>query len=232
MKKALVIFSGGQDSTTCLFCALKDNDVVEAVIFDYGQRHAAELTAARNILLNTGVAHHVISVPGILKGSSPLITHSNGVHKYESADVLPGGLENTFVPARNLLFLTLAANLAYEIGAHHLYTGVCEEDFGGYPDCRRVFIDAAEKAINLALFLPDSERQLSIVTPLMNLTKAESVLLAQSLPGCMEALAYSHTCYEGAIPPCGKCHSCLLRARGFEQAGVVDPLITRLGGAQ
>jgi len=201
---------------------MQQYQTVEAVTFNYGQRHALEIHAAGIITDELGVKHHIIDVPKVLKGSSPIIDKSINVDTYTSADVLPGGLEATFVPGRNLLFLTLASNLAYNIGAKVLYTGVCEEDYGGYPDCRDVFIKAAEEAINKALYIDANE--LTIITPLMHLTKKESVLLASETPRCMEMLAYSHTCYKGKRPPCGHCHACLLRARGFEQAGIKDPL--------
>jgi len=230
MPSALVVFSGGQDSTTCLYAAKKAHDEVTALCFDYGQKHIIELESASRIADMVECKLIKMPIPGVLSGTSPLIYHENQVHTYESADVLPGGLENTFVPARNLLFLTIAASVAYAIGADYLYTGVCQADFGGYPDCRQSFIDVAEKAINQALFLPEDERHLSIETPLMNFTKAESVLFAKGLPGCFDALAYSHTCYQGVCPPCGKCHSCLLRSRGFGEAGIEDPLLTRLRG--
>ena len=132
-------------------------------------------------------------------------------------------VELTFVPMRNAFFLTLGANYALSKNCRTLVTGVCQQDNANYPDCRKTFIDAQQNAINEALGIADFK----IETPLIFMTKAESIELAQKLEGCMESMAYSHTCYAGQFPPCGKCHSCVLRAKGFEEAGVEDPLIQR-----
>lgn len=229
--KALVVFSGGQDSTTCLFWALAQGWDVHLVTFNYGQKHDIEIEAAKKIASLAGLdnKHEIIDVgSGILAGTSPLVNSNFELEQYASHDVLPGGLEKTFVPMRNQLFLTVAANRAICLGAHILVTGVCQEDFGGYPDCRRVFIDALQDACNLGTLDGIVHRTpLSIRTPLMYLTKAQSVSLAQQLPGCMSALAYSHTAYDGQYPPVGKDHATLLRAKGFEEAGVADPLVVR-----
>lgn len=228
--KALVVLSGGQDSTTCLFWALEQGfDEVHAITFDYNQRHRLEIEAAKKIAASAGVAsHRVIEIGPILGGTSPLTESDIELEQYEDGD-LPGGLEKTFVPMRNQTFLTLAANRAYVIGATNLVTGVCQEDFGGYPDCRQVFIDAVENACNLGTFTGEDGAlgSLKIHTPLMNLTKAQSVDLAIRLKGAYEALAYSHTAYDGQFPPVGFDHATVLRAQGFEQAGVADPLILR-----
>jgi 7-cyano-7-deazaguanine synthase len=227
--KAVVVFSGGQDSTTCLYWALQRFDQVVAISINYGQRHVRELLAARTIAAMAGVGHKTINVgPGVLAGPSPLIS-DNTLEQYKDHASLPGGLEKTFVYMRNQLFLTIAASHACALGTNVLVTGVCEEDFGGYPDCRRDFIDAFEDAATLGTFTGEDGMLagLHVLTPLMNLTKAKSVLLALNLPGCYSALAYSHTSYDGAYPPTGKDHATLLRAKGFEQACVPDPLVLR-----
>lgn len=239
---ALVVLSGGQDSTICLFMALNDPrfSSVSAITFDYGQRHSIELEAASEVWRTANAIygskmgeHHFSVVPaGLLRGTSPLTNPKFEVEKYESAAVLPGGLEKTFVPGRNMLFLTLAANLAYCEGHSHIYTGVSQQDYGGYPDCRSLFIAYMQSAICSGL-----DRQIKIETPLIDISKAASVACAQKLHGCLDALAYSHTCYEGCLlspvdgttlVPCGKCHACLLRAESFRKAKVPDPLIARL----
>lgn len=232
-EKVLVVLSGGQDSTTCLYWALNHpNWEVHAVTFDYKQRHRREINAARRIAAITGLTsegrHEVVELGPILRGTSPLVSGAQ-LEQYEGHHALPGGLEKTFVPMRNQLFLTVAANRAYCIGATHLVTGVCQEDFGGYPDCRRNFIDALERACNLGTFTgePDTLPPLKIHTPLMYVTKEDSVYMALAIPGCYQALAFSHTSYDGAYPPNGKDHATLLRAKGFEQAGIPDPLILR-----
>lgn len=229
--KALVVLSGGQDSTTCLFWALEQGfDEVHAITFDYNQRHRLEIDAAVRIAKMAGVkTHQVVEIGPILGGTSPLVSDEE-LEQYEDGN-LPGGLEKTFVPMRNQTFLTLAANRAYVLGCRNLITGVCQEDFGGYPDCRQVFIDALEKACNLGTFTGEDGAlgALKIHTPLMNLTKAQSVDLTLRVPGAYRALAWSHTAYDGQYPPTGHDHATVLRAQGFEAAGYPDPLILRAG---
>jgi 7-cyano-7-deazaguanine synthase len=227
-KRALLVFSGGQDSTTCLYWALKQGYEVFALTINYGQRHAREIEAAKTIAKMAEVYHDVINVPNVLVGSSPLVSHST-LEQYADHSSLPGGLEKTFVPMRNQFFLTIAANRAHSLGCDVIITGVCEEDYGGYPDCRRVFIDALEKTCNLGTFneetgYPDG---IQILTPLMHLTKKQTVEMAEELEGCYASLAFSHTAYDGQYPPIGKDHATLLRAKGFEEALVPDPLVLR-----
>lgn len=228
MQKALVVLSGGQDSTTCLFWALKQGYDVSCVTFDYGQRHRIEIEAAKTIAKMAGVETAVVELGPVLGGTSPL-TSGAVLEQYKDFNSLPGGLEKTFVPYRNQLFLTVAANRAYIIGASILVTGVCQEDFGGYPDCRRLFINALELACTRGSHTgtDGAPGPMKIETPLMDLTKAESVKLAKRLPGCWEALAYSHTSYDGMYPPTGQDHATLLRAKGFFEAGLPDPLVLR-----
>ena len=197
MSKALVVLSGGQDSTTCLYWALRQYDEVVAVTFDYGQRHAIEIEAAREIAEHAGIEWELVRIPP-LGGDSPLTELAREVRQYESADALPGGIEDTFVPGRNIIFLALAANRAASLGCEIIIAGLSQEDFGGYPDCRRVFVDAMEKAVNLGL--EGTAAKIVIETPLINMSKKETVLLAQEV-GAMEALALSHTCYNGERPP-------------------------------
>ena len=225
-KHALVLLSGGQDSTTCLYWALTRYEKVTALSINYGQRHKVEIDSAKIIADNAGVEHESLDLPNLLKGTSPLVS-DNPVGQYDNAEALPGGIEPTFVPGRNALFLVIAANRAVVLGAKHLITGVCEEDYGGYPDCRRVFIDSMETSLGLAM--TGDENLLEIHTPLMRLDKEATVQMAKDSPGCWEALAYTHTCYNGMVPPCGKCHACILRQRGFDMAGEIDPLIQRVG---
>jgi 7-cyano-7-deazaguanine synthase len=220
---ALVILSGGQDSTTCLFWAKENFPTVHAVSFDYGQRHRLELESAATIAKMAGVSHETIALGSIFAGLSPLTNDQETLTEYESADKLPGGLEKTFVPGRNILFLAVAANRAYVLGCDALVIGVSEEDFGGYPDCREDFIEKMKAALSSGL-----DQKMQIYVPLMRMNKQQTVVLAQNLPGCLEALAYTTTCYAGTVPPCAKCHACLLRSRGFEQAKVDDPLLQRI----
>lgn len=227
--RALVILSGGQDSTTVLFQAAQRHKHVHAITFDYGQRHDIEIESAKTVAALAGcVEHHILAVGPVLGGRSPLVSNEV-LEQYEGMYSLPGGLEKTFVPGRNLLFLTLAANFAYTRAITDVYTGVCEEDYGGYPDCRQKFIDAAQLAIREGMAYGDDDpfKDFTIHTPLMNLTKADTVRLARDLPGCWEALAYTHTAYDGEYPPVGKDHASLLRARGFLEAMLPDPLVLR-----
>lgn len=227
--KALVVLSGGQDSTLCLHWALQQGfDEVQAVAFHYGQKHSIELEMADVQTERVGVPFEIVELGPILKGTSPLVDPNAELEQYTDGD-LPGGLEKTFVPMRNQMFLTIAANRAYVIGATNLVTGVCQADSGGYPDCRQNFIDALEASINLGTFTgePGTVSSLKIHTPLMDLSKAESIHMAMNIPGAYEAWAYSHTAYDGAYPPLGFDHATVLRAQGFEEAGVPDPLTVR-----
>lgn len=232
---AVLVFSGGQDSTTCLFWALQQGFKVYPFTINYGQRHQQELQAAVDVIAIAKekfpvqvMEHEILNLGPVLKGTSPLVS-AEPLEQYKDPHSLPGGLEKTFVPMRNQLFLTLAANRAAVLGVRTLITGVCEADYGGYPDCRMKFIVALELACNMGTFTgePGAPMPLRILTPLMSMSKAESVDLALSLPGCYRALAYSHTAYDGQYPPIGKDHATLLRAKGFEEAGVPDPLILR-----
>ncbi len=227
----LVVLSGGQDSTTCLYWARARFAGVHAVTFDYGQSHAIEIASARRVAAMAGVdSHEVINVGPLLRSTSPLIDHTQKLETYPDFEtmekIIGTRIEATFVPMRNAFFLTLAANIAFSRGVRDLVTGVDEEDNANYPDCRQSFILSQQETINQALDTHDFR----IHTPLIHMSKADTVRLAQSLLGCMEAMAYSHTCYAGVFPPCGKCHACVLRAHGFAVAGVPDPLVERAKG--
>lgn len=227
--KALIVLSGGQDSATCAWWAKRRYDEIHAVTFDYGQRHAVEIAAAQQIASLVGIASHEIAKVGnILSGTSPLISDAP-LEQYTDHGSLPGGLEKTFVPARNLLFLTLAANRAYCAGITTLVTGVCQEDYGGYPDCRIEFIEAFEETLNVGLFTgrDGAPGPLMIETPLMFLTKAETVVMAfREGIEAFKSLAWTHTAYDGGLPD-GHDHASLLRAKGFEEANIPDPLVVR-----
>ena len=221
IKSALVLLSGGQDSTTCLYWARQRFDPIVAVSIWYGQRHAIEIESAKKIAGLAGAKRYQVSTD-ILRdiGDSALLSAGNISSQHRSSADLPA----SFVPGRNLLFLTIAAALAYKWGIQDIVTGVCNTDYSGYPDCRDNTIKSLQVTLSLGMDHP-----FAIHTPLMRLTKAESVKLAQSLPGCMDALVWSHTCYEGDYPPCGQCPACKLRAKGFEEAGVQDPIYRREG---
>jgi 7-cyano-7-deazaguanine synthase len=222
MNRAVVLFSGGQDSTTCLWWARSRYDAVRAVSIDYGQRHRSELAAAERIAALAGVPHEVLRVPALKQlGGNALVDGSQAVEATGGLN----GLPSTFVPMRNVLFLTLAAARAVQWGASDVVCGACETDYSGYPDCRRSTLDAVEGALSLAV-----DGRVRVVTPLMALTKADTVRLARTLPGCWEALALSVTCYLGKRPGCGGCPACVLRSRGFVEAYEVDPATGAQGG--
>lgn len=231
-RTALVVFSGGQDSTTCLHWALRTFAAVETVFFDYGQRHAAEERAAQIIAWKLGVPLRRFKIDFFREVGGNSLTDSS----MDIEDAGTGPLPNTFVPGRNLLFLTQAAAYAYTRGIRDVVTGVCQTDYSGYPDCRHDTIRALQRSLHLGLGWPERNRRADgtsgqagafrIHTPLMFHTKAGSVALAQRW-GALDSLAFSHTCYEGVFPPCGRCPSCVLRAKGFDEAGIADPLLVR-----
>lgn len=216
--KALVVMSGGQDSTTCLGVAIHRHGAanVKAVAFSYGQKHSVELKQAQIICDNLGVALLVVELP-ILRHmeSSALVTHSDTSAPHEYLKDLPA----TFVPARNALFLTSAYGLAMEQGVSHIYTGVCETDYSGYPDCRAVFIRELEQALNTGY-----QTSIRIVTPLMSLDKAATFELAHRVGILGDVLLNSHTCYDGVRDVyhswgygCGECPACQIRSEGFAE---------------
>lgn len=164
-KKALVVFSGGQDSTTCMFHALENYEEVELVTFEYGQRHSLEIEIAKSIAEEHGLKHHVLDMSLLGQLSPNALTRHDMTIGQDGAARVP----NTFVPARNMLFLSFAAALAYQIGAKTIITGVCETDFSGYPDCRDIFVKSMNITANLAM-----DRDFVIETPLMWLDKKET----------------------------------------------------------
>ncbi|NAW59519.1 MULTISPECIES: 7-cyano-7-deazaguanine synthase QueC [unclassified Vibrio] len=209
MKKAVVVFSGGQDSTTCLVQALKEFDEVHAITFDYGQRHKLEIEVAQKLASELGVKAHKVMDVGLLNelAISSLTRDDIPV----SHELQENGLPNSFVPGRNILFLTLAGIYAYQIGADCVITGVCETDFSGYPDCRDEFV----KSMNDAL-VKGMDRQLMIRTPLMWLNKAETWALADQYDALSLIREKTLTCYNGIIGDgCGDCPSCDLRRAGL-----------------
>ncbi|MFW5859769.1 MAG: 7-cyano-7-deazaguanine synthase QueC [Planctomycetota bacterium] len=218
---AVVALSGGQDSTTCLAWTRRRFARVYTIAFDYGQRHRVELDAAARVAGVAGVVEHrVLPVASLAALGGNALTGAGAV---DGAADPASGLPPTFVPGRNLLFLTLAAAWAYQLDVTELVTGVCQTDYSGYPDCRASTMEALQQSLRTGM-----ERPFTIHTPLMHLTKAASVRLAVELDA-LPLLSWSHTCYAGAVPPCGICPACRLRARGFAEAGVVDPLLVRLG---
>lgn len=210
MRKAVVVFSGGQDSTTCLIQAIANYDEVHCITFDYGQRHKLEIEVAQSVAKELGVAAHKVMDVGLLNELAiSSLTRDNIAVSHELQE---NGLPNSFVPGRNILFLTLAGIYAYQIGAEAVITGVCETDFSGYPDCRDEFV----KSLNQSLVL-GMDRPLNIETPLMWLNKAETWALADQYSKLNYVRENTLTCYNGIIGDgCGDCPSCDLRRAGLE----------------
>jgi 7-cyano-7-deazaguanine synthase len=220
---AVVLASGGLDSTTCIAVALDRGFEVVAVSFDYGQRHRVELEAARRVLDHYGIRRRYLIEPGAFRaiGGSALTADVDVPHG-RSADDMGAGVPVTYVPARNLVFLSYAVGVAEVTGAADVFIGVNALDYSGYPDCRPEFIAAFERTANLATKAGVEGRKLTIHAPLQQLTKADIVRLGLRL-GAPYAL--THSCYdprpEGA---CGTCDSCQLRLKGFAEAGATDPI--------
>lgn len=208
-KKALVVFSGGQDSTTCLAWALQQFDEVQVVTFNYNQRHAAEIEVAKAIASDFKVQQHILDL-GLLNQLAPnALTRDDIAIEAGAEDELP----STFVDGRNLLFLSFAAILAKQLGYHHIVTGVCQTDFSGYPDCRDVFVKSLNVTLNLSM-----DYEFVIHTPLMWLDKKETWALADDLGQFDYVRERTLTCYNGIIGSgCGTCPACLLRSRGLTQ---------------
>ncbi|UPK47168.1 7-cyano-7-deazaguanine synthase QueC [Paenibacillus pabuli] len=207
-EKAVVVFSGGQDSTTCLFWAKQQFAEVEVVTFDYGQRHKLEIECAAEIARDLGVQQTVLDMsllnqlaPNALTRTDVEITHEEGE------------LPSTFVDGRNLLFLSFAAIMAKQKGARHLVTGVCETDFSGYPDCRDSFVKSMNVTLNLSMDYP-----FVIHTPLMWLDKAQTWKMADELGAFDYVRERTLTCYNGIIGDgCGECPACKLRKAGLDR---------------
>lgn len=217
----LLLLSGGQDSATCLALASDLFKKVYTISFDYGQRHYTELEHSKKLsILAECEAHYEVPISSFSylanHGlSSTLLSDGDISGPHEKNPELPA----SFVPGRNYIFLGLAGALSFQLGIKNIITGVCQTDFSGYPDCRDLSIKAIQNALSLCL-----DYKITIHTPLMWKTKAETVLMMKGL-GKLEWYVDTMTCYEGKFPPCMKCPACKLRTKGFEESGVEDPLV-------
>jgi 7-cyano-7-deazaguanine synthase len=210
---AVVLLSGGQDSTTALGWALQQFKSVSAISFDYGQRHKIELECAKRTAAKAGIPHRILDLKMLSTLSDNAMIQDSVIEINES-----NGLPTTFVPGRNLLFVTVAAAAIYQQKIPNIVIGVSQVDYSGYPDCRGNTIKSLQDTIRLGMDFP-----FVIHTPLINYNKKQTVELAVKL-GVLDWLADSHTCYKGERPPCGECPACQLRAKGFQAAGIADPL--------
>jgi 7-cyano-7-deazaguanine synthase len=226
---AIILLSGGLDSTTTLAIAKAEGFTPYALSFRYGQRHIAELEAARRVAEGLGVAQHVVADIDLRVFGGSALTADIDVPKHRGTEEMGEGIPITYVPARNTVFLSFALAWAETLGAADIFLGVNALDYSGYPDCRPEYIEAYERMANLATAAGvEGRTRLRIHTPLIALTKAE--IIARGLALGVD-YGMTSSCYDpgpdGA--PCGGCDSCLLRAKGFREAGAVDPLLVRHG---
>jgi 7-cyano-7-deazaguanine synthase len=221
-QKAVCLLSGGLDSATCLALARRDGFECYALSFDYGQRHKQELNAAAGIAKAFGVARHLVAHIGLDVFGGSALTDDIAVPKSRSAAEMATGIPVTYVPARNTIFLSYALAWAEVLESSDIFIGVNALDYSGYPDCRPEFIEAYERMANLATKAGvEGRTRLKIHTPLLHLTKAGIVKLAAELA---VPFGMTHSCYDPAPTgrACGRCDACLLRRKGFEEAGIED----------
>jgi len=223
VRRAVVLLSGGLDSTTCLAIARDEGYACTALTFAYGQRHVCELQAAARVAAAYGVTdHRVVRLP-IAETVHSALTGDGAVPKADRVEEIDTGIPSTYVPARNTIFLAHALAVAEDVGSGDLFVGVNAVDYSGYPDCRPEFIEAFETLANLATRDAVQGHRFHVHTPLLHLTKGEIVRLGLAL-GVDYGL--THSCYDPAADgtACGRCDSCLLRRKGFAEAGVADPI--------
>jgi len=220
--KAVCLLSGGLDSATCLALARRDGFACYALTFDYGQRHRFELEAARRVAAALGAERHVLTRIGLDAFGGSALTADIAVPKARSLAEMSEGIPVTYVPARNTIFLSFALAWAEVLESADIFIGVNALDYSGYPDCRPEYIEAYERMANLATKAGvEGRTQLKIHTPLLRLTKAQIVGLGQQLK---VPFGLTHSCYDPGPDgrPCGACDACLLRRKGFEEAGIED----------
>jgi 7-cyano-7-deazaguanine synthase len=222
MKRTVVLLSGGVDSTTTLAVARQRGFETYALTFRYGQRHEAEVEAARRVARALGAARHEVVTIDLRAFGGSALTADIAVPKDRVVADIGKGIPVTYVPARNTIFLSYALAWAEVVGAQDIFIGVSEIDYSGYPDCRPEYIGAYERMANLATKAAVQGQKLKIHTPLIHLSKGDIITMGQSL-GVDYALTLS--CYDPATDDtaCGRCDACTLRRKGFEAAGVADP---------
>lgn len=224
MKKAVVLSSGGLDSTTVMAVAVSQGYAIYALSFDYGQRHSVELEAARKVAALYNAEKHLVLKLDLGKIGGSALTDDIDVPKNRSHEEMESHIPVTYVPARNTIFLSYALAWAEVVGAQDIFIGVNAVDYSGYPDCRPEYIEAFENMARLATKAGVEGGSLKIHTPIIKLSKAEIIKLGVEL-----GVDYSmtHSCYDPAPEgtPCGRCDSCALRLEGFRQAGMSDPLM-------
>lgn len=217
--KAVVLLSGGLDSTTTLAQAIEDGCEVTALSFRYGQRHTRELTSAQAVCDHYGVEHVVIDL-NLSSFRSALTRKDIDVPRDRSGE-LSESIPVTYVPARNIVFLSIAAGLCESIDAERIYIGANAVDYSGYPDCRPEFFEAYEKMLNVGTKTGVEGKPIKVMTPILRSSKADIVRLGKKLNA---PLKLTWSCYNGGDKACGHCDSCMLRLKGFEEAGYKDEI--------
>lgn len=219
---AVCLLSGGLDSTTALYIALNEGYTPLALTIDYGQLHRRELESASRIAKYLGIEHQMISVH-LPWGGSALLDSEIPIPQNRSADEIPKEIPSTYVPARNTIFLSLAASFLEARGGEAIFIGANALDYSGYPDCRPEYFSNFESVLKQGTKRGVEGNSIEIKAPLIALKKSEIIRLANRLGVPLE---WTWSCYKGGEFPCGVCDSCLLREKGFREAGVLDPLIT------
>ena len=219
--KAIVLLSGGLDSAVAIYLAKSKGYEVYALSFSYGQKHTKELEYAKNLAKKVGAKEHKIVNLALNSWGGCSLTHDS--MEVKTGDAERSDIPDTYVPARNMVFLSVAASYAEAVKAQDIFIGVSQVDYSGYVDCRQEFISAMEKAINQGTELAvEQKKPIMIHAPFINMTKAEEIKIGLDLG---LDFADTWTCYKGGEKPCGECDSCLLRIKAFEEAGVKDPLL-------
>lgn len=219
MKKAIVVLSGGLDSSTCAFIAKSEGYEIHALSFYYGQRHSKELESAKKIVEAVGASsHRILEVPHPMGGA---LNSNTEVPQERNLEEMSKEIPVTYVPARNTVFISLALQYAEELDADAIFLGLTAIDYSGYPDCRPEYVEAWQNLINLATKKTVEGGKIELKTPLLQLYKAEIIEQGIEL-GVPYELTWS--CYNGGEKACGKCDSCLLRLKGFKEANSTDPI--------
>lgn len=222
MRRAVVLLSGGLDSTTCMGVAIREGYEVFPISFFYNQRHNTELESARAVAAYYQIPadrHLIVDLGRSIRGSA--LTGDTEVPLGRPVEEMGRDIPVTYVPSRNIIFLAHAASYAEAIGAGAIYIGVNSLDYSGYPDCRPEFVDAFQQVLNVGTKPGTEGRAVKVKAPLLRLPKSEIVRLGVEVGA---PLQYSYSCYSGSRPSCGQCDACLLRLRGFREAGMKDPI--------